>query len=115
MATLRRTRAARRSPGIGDRAGSAARRGAWGLARIVSLITSVVVGLIVIGIVLVLLEANRDNSIVNWLVDAAHWLVGPFDDVFEPDGRKARVAVNWGLAAVLYAIVGGFIARLLRR
>jgi hypothetical protein len=29
----------------------------WGVARIVSLITSVVVGLIVVGIVLVLLEA----------------------------------------------------------
>jgi hypothetical protein len=115
MHTLRRSRATRRSPGIGDRAGFAARRGAWGLARIVSLITSVVVGLIVIGIVLVLLEANPDNSIVDWLVNAAHSLVGPFDNVFKPDGHKARVAVNWGLAAVFYSIVGGLIARMLRR
>ena len=75
----------------------------------------VVVGLILIGIVLVLLEANRDNAIVDWLVGAAHWLVGPFDDVFQPDGRKARVAVNWGLAAALYAIAGSLIARALRR
>ena len=51
-----------------------ARRGLWGVARIVSLITSVVVGLIVVGIVLVLLEANRDNAIVGWLLDAAAWL-----------------------------------------
>ncbi len=115
MATLRRSPAVRRSPGIGQRAGTAARRGAWGVARVVSLITSVVVGLIVVGIILVLLEANRDNAIVDWLASAAHWLVGPFDNVFKPDGHKARVAVNWGLAAVLYAIVGGFIARLLRR
>lgn len=105
----------RRSPGIGQRAGTAARRGAWGVARIVSLITSVVVGLIVIGIVLVLLGANRDNAIVDWLVGAAHWLVGPFDNVFKPDGHKLRVAVNWGLAAVIYTMVGGMIARLLRR
>ncbi|HMJ95792.1 MAG TPA: hypothetical protein VK486_08060 [Thermoleophilaceae bacterium] len=115
MATLRRSTAVRRSPGIGQRAGTVARRGAWGAARIVSLITSVIVGLIVIGIVLVLLEANRDNSIVDWLVGAAHWLVGPFDNVFKPDGHKLRVAVNWGLAAVIYSIVGGLIARLLRR
>jgi hypothetical protein len=121
MATaLRRFRGERRARrgrtrGARATAGLAARRGLWGIARIVSLITSIVVGLIVLAIVLVLLEANRDNAIVDWLVDAAHWLVGPFDDVFEPDGRKARVAVNWGLAAVLYAIVGGFIARLLRR
>jgi hypothetical protein len=100
---------------MGSRAGFAARRGMWGLARIVSLITTVVVGLIVVGIVLVLLEANQGNDIVNWLVDAAKWLVGPFDNVFKLDGTKARVAVNWGLAAVLYVIVGGLIARVLRR
>ena len=112
MATL-----ARRSgrEGVAPRAGRAARRGLWGVARIVSLITSVVVGLIVVGIVLVLLEANRDNAIVDWLVGAAQFLAEPFDNVFQPDGRKARVGINWGLAAVLYAIAGSLIARLLRR
>jgi hypothetical protein len=92
-----------------------ARRGAWGIARIVSLITSVVVGLIVIGILLVLFEANRDNAIVDFVLEVGEFLVEPFDNVFEPDGRKARVAVNWGLAALIYAVVGGLIARLLRR
>lgn len=87
----------------------------WGLARIVTLATSVVVGLIVIAILLVLLEANRDNEIVDWLVGAGEFLAEPFDNVFKPDGRKARVAVNWGLAAVVYALIGGLIARLLRR
>jgi hypothetical protein len=115
MATLRRSRGSGRSDGIAPRAGRVARRGAWGVARIVSLITSVVVGLIVIGIVLVLLEANRDNAIVDWLIGAGQFLVEPFDNVFQPDGRKLRVAVNWGLAAVIYSIVGGLIARLLRR
>jgi hypothetical protein len=97
------------------KAGLGARRGLWGVARIVSLITSVVVGLIVVGIILVLLEASRDNSIVDWLVGAGDDLTQPFHGVFNPDGRKATVAVNWGLAAVVYALVGGFIARLLRR
>lgn len=87
----------------------------WGIARIVALATTVVVGLIVIGIILVLLEANRDNDIVDWLIGAAEFLAEPFDNVFEPDGRKARVGVNWGLAAVAYSIVGGLIVRLLRR
>jgi hypothetical protein len=87
----------------------------WGVARIVSLITSVVVGLIVVGIVLVLLEANRDNAIVDWLVGAGDTLTKPFHGMFTPDGRKAMVAVNWGLAAVVYAMVGGVIARVLRR
>lgn len=97
------------------KAGRAARRGLWGVARIVSLITAIVVGLIVIGIVLVLLEANKSNDIVKALLDAAEFLVGPFKDVFKPDGAKAKIAVNYGLAAVVYAIVGGLIAKLLRR
>jgi hypothetical protein len=106
---------ARRLERTGPRAERAARRGLWGIARIVSLITTVVVGLIVLGIVLVLLEANRDNAIVDWLVGAGEFLAEPFDNIFQPDGRKARVGVNWGLAAVLYAIAGGLIVRVLRR
>jgi hypothetical protein len=87
----------------------------WGIARIVRLITTVVVGLIVVGIILVLLEANRDNAIVDWLVGAGDYLSKPFHGIFTPDGRKAQVAVNWGLAALVYGFAGGLIARLLRR
>ena len=114
MATLARWRAPARERAA-DRGVRATRRGLWGVARIVSLITSVVVGLILVGIVLVLLEANRDNTIVGWLLDAAAWLAEPFDNVFSMDSRKERIAVNYGLAGVIYAVVGGLIARLLRR
>jgi hypothetical protein len=110
MTTFARRRAlAGSSPGYG------ARRGLWTIARLVRLVTRVVVGLIVLGILLVLLEANRDNGIVDWLIGAAEFLAEPFDNVFEPDGRKARIGLNWGLAAVVYALVGGLIVRLLRR
>ena len=100
---------------MGASAGHAARSGLWGLARIVSLITAVVVGLLLVGIALVLLEANRDNEVVDWLLGAGEFLAEPFDNVFSPDGHKARVGVNWGLAALVYAFVGSLIARLLRR
>ena len=111
----RRSRRAGRGAGRGAGAGRAARTGLWGVARVVSLITTVVVVLIVIGIVLTLLDANKDNQIVKWVLDAAKFLVGPFKDVFKPHNAKTKIAVNWGLAAVIYAIVGGLIARLLRR
>src|SRR5829696_1765778 len=111
---LRRTGRARagrrgraRAEGTRARAGMAARRGMLGVARIVRLITSIVVGLIVVGIILVLLEANRDNAIVDWLVGAGDFLSQPFQGIFTPEGRKAQVAVNWGLAAAVYAIAGG--------
>jgi hypothetical protein len=85
------------------------------LARLVSLVVSVVVGLIVVGIALVLLEANKNNDIVDAVLDAGRFLADPFTDVFKPDGTKARVAVNWGLAAVVYSVAGGLIVSLLRR
>jgi hypothetical protein len=94
---------------------AAARKGLWGLARAVRLVTAIVVGLLLVAIVLVLLEANRDNAIVDALLDAGAWLAGPFDNVFTMDSRKERIAVNYGLAALVYAIAGGLIARLLRR
>ena len=121
MATLRRRRAGvtrdngtvgrrRRGAGVAD----GARTGLSLLGRVVSLITAIVVGIIVIGIVLVLLKANTSNQIVSFFHDTAKTLVGPFKDVFSVKGRKGT-AINWGLAAVVYAIVGGFIARLLSR
>jgi hypothetical protein len=75
----------------------------------------VVVLLILLGILLVVLEANRDNGIVDFFVNVGEFLVEPFDNVFEPKKRKVKVAVNWGLAALVYAVIGGLIARLLRR
>lgn len=59
--------------------------------------------------------ANRDNAIVDWLVGAGDTLSQPFHGIFTPDGRKAQVGVNWGLAGVVYALVGGLIARMFRR
>jgi hypothetical protein len=75
----------------------------------------VVVALIVAGILIHLLDANTSNGIVSLVDDAAKWLVQPFRDVFSPDGEDARIVVNWGLAAVVYSLVGGLLAQLLAR
>ena len=85
------------------------------LGRLVSLVTTVVVGIIVVGIALVLLEASPANDLVNAVLDAGRWLVDPFRGIFHPGSLKARVAANWGLAALVYALVGGLVARLLLR
>ena len=62
-----------------------------------------------------MLEANRDNGIVDFFVNVGEFLVEPFDNVFDLERRKVEVAVNWGLAAIVYSIIGGLIAKLLRR
>jgi hypothetical protein len=96
-----------------------ARRGVGGgfllAARLVMLVTWVLVGIIVAAILLRVLEANPDNSIVSGVHDLGKTLVGPFKDLFKIDDPKLSIAVNWGLAALLYLAVGSIIARILRR
>ncbi|MFL5825065.1 MAG: hypothetical protein ACJ76V_00930 [Thermoleophilaceae bacterium] len=85
------------------------------LANLVRLTAGLVALVIVIGIAFVLLKANRDNSIVNAVNDAASWLTQPFHNMFNPKNHRTEIVVNWGLAALVYVIAGNLIARLLRR
>jgi len=101
------------APRRGGRAGA---YGALGvLARVIEIVVAIVALIIALGVLLVVLEANRSNDIVDTIHGAAEWLVGPFKDVFELDDRKLEVAVNWGLAVLVYVVVGRTIAGLLRR
>ena len=94
-------------------AGTSAALAMGGLARLVRLAAGVVAAIIVAGILLVVLNANSSNDIVSTVHEAARGLVGPFDGMFTLDSGKATIAVNWGIAAVVYLIVGGLIARAL--
>jgi hypothetical protein len=85
------------------------------LARILRIVVAAVVLVILAGIVLYVLHANRSSGIVSTVHDAGAWLVSPFADVFHPKDRNVALAVNWGLAALVYAIVGGILTALLLR
>jgi hypothetical protein len=85
------------------------------LARAVILLTSAIALVLILGIVLTLLEANRSNDIVQVVRDAAGVLAGPFDDLFKLDSNKAEKAVNWGIAALVWLGLGRLVARLLLR
>ena len=119
MAFAWRQRYRGRSPA---RTGVGAGRGTWAvgsgmvlLARVVRLLVGVAVTLIVAAILLRVLGANPHNAIVSDVHDAGRALVGPFDGLFSIKQAKLAMAVNWGLAAIVYLIVGGFIARLITR
>jgi len=89
---------------------------AYVLARAVRLVVGVVVLIIVVGGVLFVLSANPGNTIVRDIHDAASTLVGPFKNVFSINGHpKETLVANWGLAAIVYLIVGGLIAGLIAR
>ena len=85
------------------------------IARAVVLIATIVALVLILGIVLVLLNANRSNDIVHAVRDAAAFLAGPFDGLFKMDSNKAEKAVNWGIAAVVWYAAGRLIAGLLLR
>ncbi|HKP91221.1 MAG TPA: hypothetical protein VJT75_14755 [Thermoleophilaceae bacterium] len=68
-----------------------------------------------VGILLFVLGANQDNWFVSAVMDAGRWLVHPFDNLFSIDNAKAERAVNWGIVAAAYFLVGALIAGLLAR
>ena len=85
------------------------------LARAVILAATAVALVLVLGIVLVVLEANGSNDIVKLVHDAAAFLAGPFEGLFDLQRHKVEVAVNWGIAAVVWYALGRLIARMLLR
>ncbi|GAA1579499.1 hypothetical protein GCM10009678_72710 [Actinomadura kijaniata] len=93
-----------------------ARRQAVGLlAALVSIITTVVVLILAVHILFAVFEANTGNELVAWVGDRARDLAWQFKDVFEPEDPKVSVAVNHGLAAVVYLVIGRIVVALIRR
>ena len=84
-------------------------------ARVLQLVASAVAAVLVLGILLTILGANQQNDLVGAVLDAGRWLASPFENLFELDSRKAEVAVNWGIAAVVYLLIANLIARVLVR
>jgi hypothetical protein len=85
------------------------------LARLVRSVAGLVALVIAAAIVLRLLDANPHNTIVSDLHDAGKWLVGPFLGLFTIKDPKVAITVNWGIAAIVYLVVGGFVARMIAR
>ena len=90
-------------------------RATRGLARLVRLAALVIAAIIGVGILFVVLDANQSNDVVSTIHDWARALVGPFDGMFNLDDAKAEVAVNWGIAAFVYLILGVLVAGLIAR
>ena len=85
------------------------------LVRVVQLVVSLVVLIIVAGILLALLKAHPGNSVVSEVHGWGRWLVGPFNGMFSFRHARVALAVNWGIAAVIYLFAGGLISRFIGR
>lgn len=85
------------------------------LDRVAYAIGAVAAALVVLGGLLIILSANRDNFIVSLFTDVGEFLAAPFDDMFTLDSRDGRIALNWGIGAFVYFILGVVVAHLIGR
>jgi preprotein translocase subunit SecG len=93
--------------GVGRVSGAAAT-----LVRVLAMIICV---LLALHIAFVVFSANQDNAIVRTVNDWADWFAWRFRDIFVPKDERVGVLVNYGIAAVVYLIVGRIVAGLIRR
>jgi hypothetical protein len=61
------------------------------------------------------LKANPTNTVVSDVHGWARSLAGPVDGMFSFHSARTAIAVNWGIAAIVYLAIGGLIMRLLSR
>ncbi len=91
------------------------RYGGDGAARIIAVIADAAALILVVWIVMYALKANQGNELVGWVHSTANWLSGWSHDIFKPDSNWLRVLLNYGVAAVVYLIIGNAIAGRIRR
>ena len=87
----------------------------YGAASVVMTIATIIAGIIILGIVLVLIGANMQNTVVDFIMDIGRFFAKPFGDLFPQKSVKQNYVVNWGIAAIVYLVVGAILARIIRR
>lgn len=84
------------------------------IVRLLRAAAGAIAAVLVLGILLVVLEANQDNGLVDFVLDVGRFFADPFRAIFDLEDAKAQIAVNWGIAAVAYLAAAAAVAALLR-
>ena len=85
------------------------------VARLIRTLAWIAAAIIVAAILLKVFSANPNNTIVSDVHDAGAWLVTPFKHMFSLSSAKGTMALNWGIAAVVYLAVAHVLASLFTR
>ena len=85
------------------------------LARIIRMIGAAIAFVIVVGIVLVVADAKESNAIVAAWLDVARFFTDPFRTIFDlaKGKEELQIAINWGIAAVVYFAIAAILAKLI--
>jgi uncharacterized membrane protein len=85
------------------------------IASLVWLVAVVCALFLAVGALLVALDMNRQNDIVHFIITTAHKLdFGKFKDFTGKNAATQSALTNWGIAAVIYLVVGKVLDRLIR-
>lgn len=70
---------------------------------------------IAVGIAFVVLDANERDTLVGEWLDVCRTVVDPFDLDLERGKGHLQIAINWGIAAIVYLVAALLVAGLLGR
>jgi hypothetical protein len=86
------------------------------VARLVMVVTLLIVLLIALAIVLRDVDANTGNTIVKGIHEGANFFAGAFTGLITFGGHPKRaITVNWGIALVVYLVLGALLSRVISR
>ena len=86
------------------------------IARLVMLAATLIALLIALAIVLRDVDATASNTIVKGIHEGANFFAGAFTGLIRFNGHPKRaITVDWGIALLVYLIVGGVVSRLIAR
>ena len=101
------------APGVGLMAASAGAGAIATVARVIRVVAGIAALIIALGIIFVALKASPSNTIVSHIHDWGNWLTTPFRNMFHVRGARGTLALNWGIAIVVYLAVAWLITRML--
>ncbi|WP_199444033.1 hypothetical protein [Umezawaea beigongshangensis] len=90
-------------------------RGRGTAARVISGVGAVFAVIEVIYILMIILGANQSNAFFGFIRSLAEPLALFFPGLFGTGNHNLDVIVNYGLAAVFWLVLTGFLARLVSR
>lgn len=90
--------------------------GVVAIARMVLALATLIALLIALAIVLRDVDANGRNTIVKGIHEGANFFAGAFTGLITFKGHaKREITVDWGIAVLVYLIVGVVLARFIGR
>lgn len=92
-----------------------ARRGGNALANVLRIIGMAIVTVLVLHIVLALLEANPANGFATFVRNLADFFNLGLSNLFLLEEPKLAVALNYGVAALVWLAITTLVVRLARR